>query len=96
MDLRELRYFVVVADELHFGRAARRLYVTPSTVSVGLRALENQLRIRLFERTSRRVELTDAGRALLPEARDLLALTSGLAGSCGDWSGMCLSPKRGQ
>jgi DNA-binding transcriptional LysR family regulator len=73
LDLRKLRYFVAVAEELHFGRAAQRLYVTPAVLSRQIRKLEQEIGAPLFVRSSRRVELTDAGQQLLEEARPLLA-----------------------
>jgi len=73
VDLRELEAFLAVADELHFGRAAERLRVAQPSVSQLIRKLERGLGVRLFERTSRRVELTAAGHRLLPEARAVLA-----------------------
>jgi DNA-binding transcriptional LysR family regulator len=64
-----IRYFCVLADELHFGRAAGRLSITPPSLSQQISRLEKQLGVRLFERTPRKVELTDHGRDLLPLAR---------------------------
>ena len=72
-DVRHLRYFVAVAEERHFGRAAARLHVTTPPLSQRIRELEEDLGVRLFERTSRRVMLTPAGERLLVEARDVLA-----------------------
>ena len=72
MDERKLRAFVTVAEELHFTRAAQRLYATQSTVSATIRALEQELGAALLTRTTRAVTLTDAGRAFLPEAKAAL------------------------
>ena len=71
-DVRHLRYFVAVAEERHFGRAAARLHVTTPPLSQRIRELEEDLGVRLFERTSRKVTLTPAGERLLVEARDVL------------------------
>ena len=72
MELRHLRYFVAVAEELHFRRAAERLHVAQPAVSEQVRKLEQELGVRLFERTQRSVSLTPAGVAMLEEARHVL------------------------
>lgn len=73
LDLRHLNAFVTLAQELHFGRAARRLRVAQPALSQQVKRIEAALSVQLFTRTSRRVELTEAGTALLPNARALLA-----------------------
>lgn len=72
MNLRHLRYFMTLAHELHFGRAAARIGITQSPLSVGIRQLEDKLGFRLFERDSKHVELTPAGEAFLSTAHELL------------------------
>ncbi|AWW41467.1 LysR family transcriptional regulator [Streptomyces cadmiisoli] len=69
MELRHLEYFLAVAEELNFTRAAQRLHVVQSGVSASIRALERDLDARLFDRTSKKVTLTEAGAALIPQAR---------------------------
>ncbi len=72
MDLRDLRYFVVLAEERHFGRAAERLYITQSGLSKAIRRAELGLGVTLFSRTRREVTLTPAGVALLDRAAEVL------------------------
>lgn len=73
MELRHLQHFVAVAEDRHFTRAAERLMVSQSGLSASIRALERDLRAPLFVRSTRRVTLTEAGRALLVEAERILA-----------------------
>jgi DNA-binding transcriptional LysR family regulator len=73
LEIRLLRYFVTVAEELHFSRAAQRLFVAQQALSRDIRRLEDRLGVRLLDRTTRRVTLTPAGGTLLTRARELLA-----------------------
>jgi DNA-binding transcriptional LysR family regulator len=72
MELRHLHYFVAVAEELHYGQAARRLCISTPTLSQQIKDLEREIGATLFHRDSRQVSLTPAGEALLPEARAAL------------------------
>ncbi len=72
VELRHLRAFVAVAEELHFSRAARRLHLVQQSLSAQIRQLESELGVELLVRTTRRVELTEAGHVLLPHARAVL------------------------
>jgi len=75
MELRQLRYFVTLAEELHFGRAAAREHIVQSALSQQVQRLERELGVRLLERSTHHVALTAAGAAFLAEARQILAHT---------------------
>ncbi|MEV6238892.1 Shedu anti-phage system protein SduA domain-containing protein [Lentzea sp. NPDC051838] len=78
LDLRKLRYFVAVAEQLSFGRAAEALHIAQPVLSRQIRALEAELKVQLFDRSSKGTELTPAGAQLLADARPLLASASAL------------------
>jgi DNA-binding transcriptional LysR family regulator len=73
MEFRQLRYFVTLAEELHFGRAAAREHIVQSALSQQVQRLERELGVRLLERSTHHVSLTSAGAAFLPQARQIIA-----------------------
>jgi DNA-binding transcriptional LysR family regulator len=84
MELRHFEHFVAIAQEGSFTQAAKRLHLSQSALSISIRALEKDLGTRLFERTSHEVALSDAGRALLPEARRILSCVDAARNAVGD------------
>jgi DNA-binding transcriptional LysR family regulator len=98
LELRHLRYFVAVAEELNFSRAAERLHMAQPPLSVAIRQLEQEVGTELLTRTTRDVALTDAGRAFLEGAarlRSSIAASSMLAGPPPGSSAGCGSPSAG-
>jgi DNA-binding transcriptional LysR family regulator len=88
MELRQLEHFVAVAEDESFTRAAQRLGYVQSALSVSIQSLERELAVRLFDRTTHRVQLTDAGHALLPSARATLAAADGIRDEAAAVSGV--------
>ncbi|EFL7024386.1 LysR family transcriptional regulator, partial [Escherichia coli] len=79
IELRHLRYFVAVAEELHFGRAAARLNISQPPLSQQIQALEQQIGARLLARTNRSVLLTAAGKQFLADSRQILSMVDDAA-----------------
>src|SRR4051794_3055344 len=94
LDERVLRFIVTLGEELHFGRAAAKLYVSQPALSATVRTLERDLGVELFQRNSRHVELTDAGRILVDEARILMARVDRVVSLVRDSSSAVSAPLR--
>jgi DNA-binding transcriptional LysR family regulator len=88
MDLRQLEYFVAVAEEANFTRAADRVHITQSGVSAQIRQFERELGADLFDRSARMVRLTPAGAAALPHARAALAAAQAIRHACDEVNGL--------
>ncbi len=88
MDLRQLEYFVAVAEEANFTRAADRVHITQSGVSAQIRQFERELGADLFDRSARMVRLTPAGSAALPHARTALAAAQAIRTACDEVNGL--------
>src|SRR3954454_5329858 len=88
MELRQLEYFVAVAEEANFTRAAERVHISQSGVSAQIRALEHELGGELFDRTARAARLTPAGKAAIGPAREALAAADALRQAVDDVSGL--------
>src|SRR5258708_15329212 len=80
MELRQLRYFIVLSEELHFNRAAKRLHLSQPPLTRQIRQLEDELGVSLVYRTTRKVALTDAGHAFANEARQIMARVTNAVG----------------
>lgn len=80
MELRQLRYFIVLSEELHFNRAAKRLHLSQPPLTRQIRQLEEELGVELLYRTTRKVELTDAGQTFANEARQIIARVAHASG----------------
>jgi DNA-binding transcriptional LysR family regulator len=94
VELRQLEHFVTVAEDGSFTRAARRLGYVQSALSVSIQSLERELSVRLLDRTTHRVSLTEAGRTLLPAARSTLAAAAGLRDEAAAVNGVLLGRLR--
>ncbi|MEA2623884.1 MAG: hypothetical protein QOH61_2794, partial [Chloroflexota bacterium] len=88
MELRQLEHFLAVAEERHFTRAAARAHVVQSSLSASIATLERDLGAVLFTRSTRQVGLTDAGRALVPEARRTIATAAAARAAVADVQGL--------